>query len=328
MKRILVFILFGLLGTLTYSQVITGVVMDQETKEPIDFASVYFSGTFVGTTTDELGNFEMDITKYASRPLSISVVGYFSVSISEFVPGEIHQVLLVRQLYDIEEVTVSTKSLARRRRANMRIFRNEFIGLSVNARKCNILNEEDITFNYGSDKDILKAKAKAPILIQNLSLGYSISYHLERFKYERKTKTMLFTGSIIFNSDLASDEDNMLLYERRRANAYLGSCQHFFRALWANSLEESEFSVSSYRSGEALSYEDLVYQDQQGRKYMRYHEDLVIDYHSNLSYISFIEGRVLFQEDGYFDPTPIVWTGKMSLQRVADFLPYEYLLSE
>ena len=139
---------------------------------------------------------------------------------------------------------------------------------------------------------------------------------------------MLFTGSIIFNSDLASDEDNMLLYERRRANAYLGSCQHFFRALWANSLEESEFSVSSYRSGEALSYEDLVYQDQQGRKYMRYHEDLVIDYHSDLSYISFIEGRVLFQEDGYFDPTPIVWTGKMSLQRVADFLPYEYLLSE
>ncbi len=61
---------------------------------------------------------------------------------------------------------------------------------------------------------------------------------------------------------------------------------------------------------------------------MRYHEDLVIDYHSDLSYISFIEGRVLFQEDGYFDPTPIVWTGKMSLQRVADFLPYEYLLSE
>lgn len=328
MKRILLSILFGLLGTLTYSQVITGVVMDQETKEPIAFASVYFSGTFVGTTTDELGNFEMDITKYASRPLSISAVGYSSVSISEFVPGEIHQVLLVRQLYDIEEVTVKTKSLARRRRANMRIFRNEFIGLSVNARKCNILNEEDITFNYGSDKDILKAKAKAPILIQNLSLGYSISYHLERFKYERKTKTMLFTGSIIFNSDLASDEDNMLLYERRRANAYLGSCQHFFRALWANSLEESEFSVSSYRSGEALSYEDLVYQDQQGRKYMRYHEDLVIDYHSNLSYISFIEGRVLFQEDGYFDPTPIVWTGKMSLQRVADFLPYEYLLSE
>ncbi len=76
----------------------------------------------------------------------------------------------------------------------MRIFRNEFIGLSVNARKCHILNEEDISFNYASDGDTLKAFASAPIVIQNLSLGYIISYHLERFEYERKTKTMLFTG--------------------------------------------------------------------------------------------------------------------------------------
>ncbi len=136
-----------------------------------------FVGTFVGTTTDEQGRFELDISKYATRSLSISAVGYASASISEFVPGEQHQVELVRK-----------------RRANMRIFRNEFIGLSVNARKCHILNEEDLSFNYASDGDILKAFASAPIIIQNLSLGYIISYNLERFEYERKTKTMLFTG--------------------------------------------------------------------------------------------------------------------------------------
>ena len=328
MKRILVSILFGLLWTLTYAQVITGTVLDQESREPIDFASVFFNGTFVGTTTDEQGHFELDISKYATRSLTISAVGYASASISEFVPGEQPQVRLVRQLYDIDEVTVSTKSLVRKRRANMRIFRNEFIGLSVNARKCHILNPEDISFNYASDRDTLKAKASAPIVIQNLSLGYIISYHLERFEYERKTKTMLFTGNIIFNRDLVDDEESRLLYERRRANAYIGSCQHFFRALWANTLIESEFAVSSTRSGSILSYDDIVFQDFQGRKYLRYYEDLTINYYANLSYISFLDGRVLFQQDGYFDPTPIIWTGEMSIQRIADFLPYEYLLSE
>ncbi len=327
MNRILLAILILSIGLLPgFGQVITGVVLDKESKDPIDFASIYFSGTFVGTTTDEQGNFELDISKYASRPLSISAIGYTSASISEFVPGEKHQVLLSRQLYDLEEVTVSTKSLTRRRRANLRIFRNEFIGLSVNARKCHILNEEDITFNYGSDKDILEAYAKAPIIIQNLALGYMITYHLERFEFDRKTKTMLFTGSIIFNSDLASDEENVLLYERRRANAYIGSCQHFFRALWDNSLVELEFVVSSSISGAQISYDDIVYEDYQGRKFLRYHQGLSIEYYSNLSYISFVEGRVFFQEDGYFDPTPIIWTGKMSQQRIADFLPYEYLL--
>jgi len=64
----------------------------------------------------------------------------------------------------------------------MRIFRNEFIGLSVNTSKCHILNEEDITVNR----------------------------------------------------DLVDDVESQLLYERRRANAYIGSCQHFFRVLWAN----------------------------------------------------------------------------------------------
>ena len=328
MNRILFSILFGLLGTLTYAQVISGTVLDQESREPIDFASVFFNGTFVGTTTDEQGHFELDISKYATRSLTISAIGYASASISEFVPGEQHQVKLVRKLFDIDEVTVSTKSLVRRRRANMRIFRNEFIGLSVNARKCHILNPEDISFNYASDRDTLIAFASAPIVIQNLSLGYIISYHLERFEYERKTKTMLFTGSIIFNRDLVDDEESRLYYERSRANAYTGSCQHFFRALWANTLVESEFALRSTRSRSILSYDDIVFQDFQGRKYLRYYEDLTIDYYANLSYISFLDGRVLFQQDGYFDPTPIIWTGEMSKQRIADFLPYEYLLSE
>lgn len=328
MNRFLLSVFFLLLGTLTFAQVITGVVLDQESRDPIDFASVFFNGTFVGTTSDEQGNFELDISKYANRPLTISAIGYSSSTINDFPPDRQHQVLLIRKLFDLEEVTVSTKSLVRKRRANMRIFKNEFIGLSSNARKCHILNEDDISFNYASDRDTLRAYASAPIIIENLSLGYIISYHLDRFEYERKTHTMLYTGSIIFKHDLADDKESMLLYKGKRANAYLGSCQHFFRVLWADSLSESEFTVSSARSGSQLSYGDIVYQDMQGIKFLRYFENLSIEYRSRLSKISFLEGRVLFHQDGYFDPISIIWTGVMSRQRIADSLPYEYLLPQ
>ena len=306
-------------------QQIRGIVLDKETFAPIDYASVFFDGTFVGTTTDMNGGFELDVSKYKSRSLSISAVGYHPVSISEFLPGEVLQVELIPRVFELEEVVVSTKSLVRKRRACMRIFKNEFIGLTTNSRKCYILNEEDITFNYGSDQDTLRAYASNPIHIRNLSLGYDISYHLDRFEYYRRTQTTLYTGSIVFNQDLAEDEESMQRYERRRAYAFTGSSKHFFRSLWANSLESDGFVLTNYRTGQALRCEDIVSQDFQGRKFLVYNQDIQIDYYSNLSYISFREFQVYFEADGYFEPLPIIWTGKMSEQRIADFLPFEYL---
>ena len=328
MNRAFLVILFLHLGAFIYAQMITGLVLNQETREPVDFASVFFSGTFVGTTTNESGYFELDVSKYRTRPLTISAVGYHSDIITDLIPGKTHEVSLKAKVFEIEEVEVISKSLVRKRRACMRIFKKEFIGLTSNARRCYILNEEDISFNYGSDKDTLRAFASKPILIQNLSLGYDISYHLDRFEYDRTTKTVLYTGNIIFNRDLIEDEESMLKYEKRRAYAYTGSSKHFFRSLWTNSLKASGFSVSTYRTGDALNYELIVFQDFSGSKSLQYNEDLQIRYYDHLSYISFREYKVIFEQDGYFDPTPIIWTGTMSKQRIADFLPYEYLLSE
>ena len=328
MNRAFLVILFLHLGAFIYAQKITGLVLNQDTREPVDFASVFFSGTFVGTTTNESGYFELDVSNYRTRPLTISAVGYHSDIITDLIPGINHEVSLKARVFEIEEVEVISNSLVRKRRACMRIFKKEFIGLTSNARRCYILNEEDISFNYGSDKDTLRAFASKPILIQNLSLGYDISYHLDRFEYDRTAKTVLYTGNIIFNRDLIEDEESMLKYEKRRAYAYTGSSKHFFRSLWANSLKASGFSVSTYRTGDPLNYEHIVFQDFNGSKSLQYNQELQIRYYDHLSYISFREYKVIFEQDGYFDPTPIIWTGTMSEQRIADFLPYEYLLGE
>jgi len=328
MKRVLLALLVLSLVSNVDGQLIRGIVLDEQTGLPVDYASVFFNGTFVGTTTDETGGFELDVSKYHTRSLYISAVGYYPQVITEFNPAEMHRVLLKPRVFEIEEVSVISKSLVRKRKACMRIFEREFIGNTSNAFRCHIMNEEALTFNYDSDKDTLRAYAKRPLRIQNLSLGYNITYYLERFEYDRNNKTVVYTGSIIFNRDLVTDESSLNRYERRREYAYTGSSKHFFRTLWFNSLQSSGFVVKNYRTSDKLKYEDIVSEDILGRKFLQYPEDLEINNFGNLSYITFLKEKLYFEQDGFFDPTGIIWSGTMAKQRIADFLPYEYSLGE
>jgi len=65
------------------------------------------------------------------------------------------------------------------------------------------MNEEDITFNCGSDDDTLKAFGSKPILIKNNAPGYILTYYLDKFEYYKKSYSIFFTGTIFFNMDLS-----------------------------------------------------------------------------------------------------------------------------
>ena len=226
---------------MSFSQVVHGRVLDYNTKEPIDFASVFFNGTFLGTSTSGNGEFELDVTPYAGRTLQISAMGYLTSSLNSLKAGEYYEVLMERALYEISEVSVSSKSLTKKRKICMRIFKDEFLGLTKNAGDCFILNEEDITFNYRSMLDTLRAIARKPLVILNNSLGYQITYYLDKFEYDKLHKTTYFSGNIIFNMDLAKRQGSKEIFEERRVKAYTGSCKHFFTSLWLNKLSALMF---------------------------------------------------------------------------------------
>ena len=73
----------------------------------------------------------------------------------------------------MNDVVINGKSLARERERNLNLFREAFLGTTANAEECEIINENDITFNYDSDRDTLKAFASKPIIINNMALGYT-----------------------------------------------------------------------------------------------------------------------------------------------------------
>lgn len=319
-------ILFLPLSVYLFSQPIRGIVLDEKSGDPVDYAAVYIDGTFLGTITDEKGEFALDPGEFRGYPLKVSAMGYRTLSLDSPSSDKFYRVLLEQMVFEIKELSVVTRSLEQKRKANLRVFRQEFLGSSNNALKCHILNEDVITFNYEEGWDTLKAYARAPLEIRNDALGYTLTYFLDYFEYDRVNKSISFSGSIVFKEDLAIDSKNMLRIERRRKNTYAGSCQHFFRALWTDDLKKSKFAIERFQFDDRLKYADVVVEDEEGNKYFSYPEELTIYYSTYWSSARFLKPRVHFDHSGYFDPKGIQWKGAMSVARIADWLPYEYQL--
>lgn len=321
-KCLLVFVFFSI-NILAFNQVIKGIILDKDNHSKINFAYIYFNGTFIGTNSDKEGNFKLDISSYPSMPLTISALGYYSVTLTVVSPSKPLMIFMKPKLYELKEVVISGKSNENERKRNVKLFTDTFLGTTRNARLCEITNIKDITFV--SDNDTLKAFASNPIQIDNRALGYKVTYFLDEFVFDKKSESFYFSGNIIFNEDLKYDDPQREIFETRRKTAYLGSRMHFFRSLWQNDLDSARFTVKN-SADEILTTENIVIREDSLTRYLNYPEDLGICYYSGLpsSYIIFLDGSVNFDRNGYFDPSSVSWQGEMSLKRIADWLPYEY----
>jgi len=107
MKKAILFFLIINLKLVAYNQVIKGTIFDNKTKEKIYSASIYFSGTSVGTLSDQNGDFQLDVSKYSSMPLTISAIGYYSVTLKVFSTGKPNLVYMDPKLFELTEVVVN-----------------------------------------------------------------------------------------------------------------------------------------------------------------------------------------------------------------------------
>jgi hypothetical protein len=327
MKKLALVIILINICPVAYNQIVKGFVLEHKSKEPIPFASVYFNGTFAGTHTDQNGHFVLDVSKYRSMPLSVSALGYYTVTLTDFTKNDPLIINLVAKVFELNEVTIKDKGLARARARNLRVFKNEFLGTTINAMHCIIMNEKDIRFDYGSDDDTLKAYSSEPLVVENLALGYRITYFLDEFELNRRTGNLFFAGNIFFEEELTAKESEKQLYERKRRNAYRGSRMQFFRALWSDSLESEGFTIKD-SAERILGYHDVVYQQDSLTKFLNYPGKLVIYYQTinPAGVITPREEKILFDRNGYFNPFGISWEGQIAKQRIGDWLPYEYEL--
>ena len=323
MKKLILLLLAINVFTVGHSQIIRGVVIDNSNRVKIKFATIYINGTSIGTYSDKNGYFELDITKRNSLPLTISALGYYSTSLTDFISDKIIEVWLIPKIFELKEVVVTAKSHKRERIANLKLFKAQFLGPSANGRKCVILNEDEIKFADSGNS--LIAFAIKPIEIVNNGLGYKITYYLDMFEYNRESGFFSYKGNAFFNDDMSVGMTQKSIFEKRRRKAYIGSIFHFFRSLWRNSLESNGFSVRNAEDKE-IKYDDIVTIASDFKKYLSYKGNLYLYYLLKPpdSYIELVKDRVYFDSVGYFDGSGVKIIGQMATQRIGDLLPYEF----
>ena len=322
---LLFFINFCIVG---FSQVIKGTIRDQNSGFIIDYANVYFNGTFVGTYSDQNGYFELDISGNLSMPLTISALGYYSIILTDISTDKLLLIYLKPKVFELDEVYIfeNASENAKTRKARIEVFKNEFLGTTSNAKKCKILNENDIRIIYNVDDKTLRAFSLKPIIVDNDALGYKITYYLDKFEFCIKNSSLLLTGNYIFQENKSNRKMQEKRFENKRWSAYLGSRMHFFRVLWENELDSAGFSVRDTLNA-ILNYNNIVFQADSLTKYLNNTGTIFIKYSPKKQISSIlIKEDVYFNKNGYFNPFAIRWKGDMTQQRIADMLPYEYIM--
>jgi hypothetical protein len=341
MRKITIIVVLVACFSSANCQTFKGTIFDQSTDSTLSFAVIYISGTSIGTYSDSHGNFALDISRKTSEPITISMIGYNSITLSDHNSNRIYKIYLSTKIKELNEVVVKGKKGKWETYLNK--FKRQFLGESANASMCYILNEKDLRFFNISDTS-LSAYSSKPLLIHNKALGYTITYYLDKFTYTYKQdvnhvydEECFILGNYLFKDDLLKfSESEKKTVEKRRRSAYLGSRMHFFRLLYLGNLHHRGRNISALSDSVTIPAIFLIYSDNNSKSivfkrdsisgYLRYNGNLLVKYKRMSSTINVKNDSVYFEKYGFYDPFGVDFTGDMSNRRIGDLLPFEYLL--
>ncbi|WP_349663125.1 carboxypeptidase-like regulatory domain-containing protein [Cellulophaga lytica] len=330
MKTTLFFLFAFVFLKVTAQQTVTGYVLDANTKEPLIGTSVFYDGTTIGVVTNTKGYFNISTEKNSTAPLVISYFGYKNKIISAVGKKDLGTIYLQEEVEQLNEVVLEPDTWSREKK--LRIFRNQFLGTTLPAQKCKILNEDDIRLYYSKKEDVLYAYANKPIIVVNKFLGYKLSYYLQDFEVRYKTNVNGFrlTGSVFYAGTALFTEINKKVkrkYVKNREITYLGSTLHFMRALSAKRLTEENFRIFK-ESLEVNPYDYYKVEkiEDGSAKVVQSLERLNILYNrwSN-SFVVVTQNPFYIDAYGNHSPVDVVlFGGDMGLLRIANTLPLNY----
>ncbi len=166
MKRIFTFILLILNVALGLSQNIgkvTGKIIDAQSREPISLVNVIISGTAIGTTTNDIGEFSIEKVPLGYVKIEASTLGYQSVISQDYlVTYEKAPFILVELLQtneQLDEVVIQGK-----------LFKKSV----ENPLSIQTLGIAEIEKNPGGNRDILKVIQSLPGVASNPSFRNDI----------------------------------------------------------------------------------------------------------------------------------------------------------
>ena len=347
-----------------FSQVLRGKVTDAKTGEALPFTNVFINNTTIGSITDLEGNYQIITQIPPNLELVASFVGYVT-KVEEVTVGYRNSITIDFSLEPQQSVLSEVELKSRRDRVwerNLSRFEDVFIAVPddpIGSKLVEILNPwvidfEQVKVDKGSN--YVKAKAQAPIIIDNNALGYKIEFYLQDYRWSKTSSR--YYGQMFFTEKTPNDQKQAEFWRKNRESSYLGSSRHLIQSLILNQSAVQGFSM--YESIESPMGRERTnsYDVELGKTIFPLPVDSVrrvslkngnfrifwpkrVEIHYlkkyalNEYYSDFYNPiSWIIAPTGYFDvyrdgipavPTQLVLSGRMGRQRVARTLPYDFV---
>ncbi len=264
MKRRLPFLLLPLLFLLSpvdlTGQVaprfvtVQGIVLNDETGEPIEGANVFIANSLLGAASNSAGRFAISGVSFGSHDLVASFIGFegstHEIRITDTEDLQI-TIRLVPRIYEagnievLAELSKDDRRDQKERRQHLDKFRKFFLGISRNAEKCTILNPEVLEFSVDEGAEVFRAFANDGLVIENAALGYRIRFVLDEFEVREKRgdRFIKYSGNAGFTELTTDSRRERRRWTKNRERAYRGSPRHFLTALTSDQLWAEGFML-------------------------------------------------------------------------------------
>jgi hypothetical protein len=319
---------------------IRGVVMDDSTGFPIPNVNVFLSNTTLGSATDENGRFRIENVPLGSYRVAASMMGYSfeteHVEVLDTITYEIEFELTQEALQGPSVEVV--ERYPRERRAQLRRFRDLFLGTTGNARKCELVNQYVLQFDVSESGHRFQAETVAPLSVVNNALGYKLTVFLEDFDWSAENEGR-YVAAVQFEELEPEDKRQARIWRERRIEAYMGSRRHFLRSLIRGNFWREGFDV--FRVYEINSNLHAQTARRMARASQNLISDTSADFLKELSFSGYLKivyrpyNRVSYMHmniptilidsrGNIFQPQGLTVFGHWSKMRVAEELPSNY----
>jgi hypothetical protein len=242
MKKILLICINLTLTLLAYAQVkISGTVVSEADGKPLGFASVFINNTTKGATTAENGTFTIAAVAAGKYQLIASYVGYETVSNDVEVMNDN---IVIRIAMKPKSTVLKAFEVKRdpNREKYIKTFKENFIGKSLNAKYCKLLNDEILDIGLDKSDNMLKATSDDYLIVENKALGYRVRFLLKQ--YASNEKMISYYGYAFYENMPTKRKAQKRQWMENRKKAYNGSSLHFFRTLIHGDTQQEGFTMN------------------------------------------------------------------------------------
>ncbi len=235
---LLIFTGFYVKAQQTYA--INGTVSDESGKA-IARATIFITGSKLVTITNDAGKFSFNNIQPGTYELAVKMLGFTpDVQDIKVKNNDINISVTLKQSSITLNTVVINGAPDPNREKYLDRFLENFLGQTVNAQQCKLLNPDVLHFHFHRSSNTLQATADDFLIVENKALGYKIRYLLTGFEVTDAVCTI--AGSSYFE-EMKGTEKQQKKWEENRRIAYLSSSRHFFKAVMDNTVKEDGFTV-------------------------------------------------------------------------------------